>query len=147
MKIGILLALLFVSAMMALSKNGEDEKAREIRASDFKENILKDIGGAKPYWSEITFEHNTDSDFNFIITYKKNANIQGLARNETEQIVRASLKRLMAEGRKPADDMTFINVTAFQDAGKGESGEPLVRNLGTARYDMNSDKIEFENKQ
>lgn len=144
MKIGILLALLFVSAMMALSKNGEDEKAREIIASDFKANILKDIGGAKPHWTEVEFEHNSDSDFNFIITYKKNSQASSLAKNETEQLVRASLKRLMAEGRKPTDDLTFINVTALQEAGKGETGESLVVNLGTARYNMNNDQIDFE---
>lgn len=143
MKKIILFGILIISAMLALNKNSEEEQVRVQRASLLKDEILKDIGGRKPYWQDFEFEHNSDSDFNFVITYNKNKGSQNLAKNETEQIVRIALKRLLAEGRKPTEDLTFINVTAFQDAGKGEIGEPLVRNLGTARYNMNTDQIEF----
>jgi hypothetical protein len=126
------------------SQPGETKSETTDDASVLKEKLLTQNGGVKKYWKKVEFEIDSDTDFDFTITYKKSFKDYDLAKLETEKLARTTLKYLVKNGRKPNDDMILINVTAFQDAGTGETGQPLIINLGTSRYDYNSDQIKFE---
>jgi hypothetical protein len=59
-------------------------------------------------------------------------------------IARAVLKELVAEGRHPSQDQTFIYVSAKQDGIKGGTGAALVRLFGHTLYENRADRLVWE---
>ena len=102
------------------------------------------MGGIKKHWAKLTLDY-TENSFHFNITYKENFSEMTVAIAENKQIIRLTLKRLLADGKNlSGEELIFIRATALQKAGKGETGNDLVKVLGTARYNHEKDQIEFE---
>lgn len=93
---------------------------------------------------EIEVVRAVDRGYTFAIWYKKRQTSAEAIAKDTGQLVRDTLRRLVADGQKPADQMIAISVHAYSR----EAGETKqrVRAYGTARYNYIKDDIEFKLK-
>ena len=118
--------------MQAAKKSAAEALAKKVVAS------IK----LKLKWQEIEVKNASDGDYTISLWYKKMPSGYQEISNDTKLIVRAFLKELVAQGKKPSEDMTTIFVHAYKKE-PGETQE-MVRSFGKAMYDYTVDAVVFE---
>jgi hypothetical protein len=125
------------------SSNSSDAPAEASAVSlQMKESIKKALGGFRGYWKSV--EVDDSIGYGVTITYKKSFSDYAVVEGEVKLVARIVLKDLVKSGHNPKEETITIFVYAYQDAGKGETGAPLVRRLGKAMYDPLNDTIGYE---
>jgi hypothetical protein len=97
---------------------------------------------AQPDWQRIEIGESPENSYSFTIHYKDWPE-QPRVEADTRRIAHAVLAELMRQGHSPAKESITVFVAAHQDGLSGETGQPLVRDLGMMHYDYNSDTLKF----
>ena len=123
----------------------QEESAKPDSFKEFEAALFQELGSLKSKWDSVEVNEASGRTYRLAVNYIESASISGYTEvsNDTKAIARAALKVLMSQGRKPKEEWISVSVWARQPAGFGETGTPLTRMLGNARYDFNSDQLVF----
>lgn len=113
----------------------------------FPDRVLRQLGRRSSKWSEIRFDpDNSEKSIALTVVYRRTPSGYAEVEADTRRVARAVLATLLAEGRNPHAEWTFVSVRAQQPAGQGETGVDLTRSFGSTHYDFNSDQLVFESR-
>lgn len=138
-----LVSVFLVSACSEGSQSGSSGQVSESEAL-LKEAFFQQLE-LKPRWSEIEYENSSGNSYRLAVIYNESSEIPGYAEvsEDTKLVAKTLLTLLVEQGRNPREEWISIFVNARQRAGTGETGAALVRRLGKATYNYNSDQIIF----
>lgn len=140
-----LIGIVGVAALQAVAEYGVKDKSASPSKAEKTVHLAVASLKEKPYWADVTTTEADGRHFSLVLHYKSFPP-RGMidADLDTKTVARAVLAELVKEGQRPARDSISIFVWAQQDGLRGETGKPLVRVFGDARYNYNTDQISFE---
>jgi hypothetical protein len=111
-----------------------------------REMALRAIGklGRPPGWDRIEITEAKENSYSLTLIYTSTPANPAAVGLDTYRIGRAMLDELVASGLHPSRDRTSLWIWAQSPAGRGETGEKLVRIHGHTEYNYSTDGFEFK---
>jgi hypothetical protein len=112
--------------------------------TQFLDKVLKEIGPRSGKWGKIAVDSSSsDRSYDLTLVYRTMPSGLQEVESDTKRIARAVLKTLIADGRKPRQEMISVNVSAHMPF-RGETGAAMARVFGMTHYSYANDSLQFK---
>jgi hypothetical protein len=134
--IGGFLAIL--GFIVVACSSGNDPAAEQLA-----QRVIGNLGSGTG-WDHVEIETAQQNEYVLKLVYHEPPSDSSTVWQDTRRIALAVLSELVATGRHPSSDHTFLWVWAQCPAGRGETGAELVQVYGHMEYDYDTDQLEFK---
>ena len=138
---GLVFGIMFWISQPKTAEQQAQERAQKAQAMAIAERAIAAV--RKPTWETVEIGNVTEEDYNFVLWYRNKPDRSLTIEADTRLLIRAVLTELKNAGVVVSSrNNMLIGVWADQHT-VGETGQPLVRSFGRARYLSIRDQIEF----
>jgi len=136
--LGAIVFIIFAALVFGMFTSGSVDPAA-------KQLALRAISkiGLEAGWDHVEVTDAKPNEYELKLVYREPPS-DFAVRQDTRKLALAVLSELVATGRHPSNDGTFLWVWAQRPAGRGETGTDLVQVYGHMEYKADNDQLEFK---